>query len=143
MFMCSYRRKISTEDENDLVDFLSKEEKPLVFDRHFYIFDIEKHGLNVELINMVRDPVDRIVSNYYFVRSTRRWKTREVVPPASWFTKNFNKCVLSNDPECMVVFIITSLNLIYKYEDRRRNSSAGDAANLFLWLQCSVLKLYK
>ena len=63
--MYYYRRKISTEDENDLVDFLSKEEKPLVFDRHFYIFDIEKHDLNIELINMVRDPVDRIVSNFY------------------------------------------------------------------------------
>ena len=141
--MCSYRRKLSTEDENDLVSFLSKEEEPFVFDRHFYIFDIEKHGLNVELINMVRDPVNRIVSNYYFVRSARRWKTREVVPPASWFTKNFNKCVLSNDPECRVLSFKTYLNLNNKYLDRRRSSSAGDAANLFLWLQCSVLKLYK
>ena len=32
----------------------------------------------VNLINMVRDPVSRVVSNFYFVRNPRRWQGREV-----------------------------------------------------------------
>ena len=67
------------------------------------MFDMKKHNLKVDLINMVRDPVERIVSNFYFVRSSGRWKSKEVVPPDSWFTKNFNKCVLSGDNECKVI----------------------------------------
>ena len=68
------------------------------------MFDMKKHNLKVDLINMVRDPVERIVSNFYFVRSPGRWKSKEVArPPDSWFTKNFNKCVLSGDNECKVI----------------------------------------
>ena len=96
---------MSTEDEEQMIDFLSKHDKPVAFDRHFYIFDWEKYSLSVNLINMVRDPVDRLVSNFYFVRSSGRWINREVLPLPSWFTKNFDKCVLSKDPECMVTIL--------------------------------------
>ena len=30
-------------------------------------------------MNMVRDPVSRAVSNFYFVRNPRRWQGREVI----------------------------------------------------------------
>ena len=34
--------------------------------------------LQVNLVNMVREPVSRAVSNFYFVRNPRRWQGREV-----------------------------------------------------------------
>ena len=57
------------------------------------------------LINMVREPVERLISNFYYLRSHKRWTGKKDVPPVSWFTKNFEKCVLTNDPECQVVDI--------------------------------------
>ena len=52
-----------------------------------------------------RDPVERIVSNYFYVRSPARWRGREVSPSQAWFTKNIDDCVRSNDVECQVRLI--------------------------------------
>ena len=52
-----------------------------------------------------RDPVERIVSNYFYVRSPARWRRREVSPSQAWFTKNIDDCVRSNDVECQVRLI--------------------------------------
>ena len=51
---------------------------------------------------MCRDPVERIVSNYFYVRSPARWRGREVSPSQAWFLKNIDDCVRSNDVECQV-----------------------------------------
>ena len=44
------------------------------------------------LINMVREPVERHISSFYYLRSQKRWKGKKDVPPA------FDDCVLTNDP---------------------------------------------
>ena len=54
---------------------------------------------------MVRDPVDRFVSAFYFLRHKNRWDmTRKEVklhkPPQEWFDKDINTCINSGDPEC-------------------------------------------
>ena len=54
---------------------------------------------------MVREPVERVISMFYYIRShmrwsRKRWKGKKNVPPASWFEKTFDDCVLTNDPEC-------------------------------------------
>ena len=97
---------MSSEDEKQIVDYILKQKKDVAFERHFYFFDWKKYSLPVNLMNMVRDPVDRVVSHFYFVRSAKRWINREVVPLPSWFTKKFDKCVLTQDPECMVTIRI-------------------------------------
>lgn len=60
-------------------------------------------------VNMVRDPVERVISWYYYVRSSYRnavffqkFPQREV-KPAEWYKKNFNDCVRNGDPECSFV----------------------------------------
>jgi hypothetical protein len=77
-------------------------QQPVAYDRHFYHFDWALHGLRVNMINMVREPVDRLVSNFHFVRNPRRWAGREVAPPQTWFTKSLQRCVVGRDPECLV-----------------------------------------
>jgi len=76
--------------------------RKLVYDRHFYYFNMTNLGFNVNLFNMVRDPVERMISHFYYIRKPLRWKTREVKPPTSWFEKSFDDCVLNNDPECLI-----------------------------------------
>ena len=48
----------------------------------WHIMEKMVNFLQVNLINMVREPVSRAVSNFYFVRNPRRWQGREV----SWVT---------------------------------------------------------
>ena len=97
-----HRRRGEGEEEEAMVTDIRNLRTPAAFDRHFYHIDWAKHDLEVNLVNMVREPVDRMVSNYYFVRNPRRWEGREVVPGARWFTKSLQSCVLGGDTECQV-----------------------------------------
>ena len=58
----------------------------------------------VNFMNMIRNPVDRVVSEFYFNRWNARWivKFMKKKPPRKWFQKDFSECVLTNDPECQV-----------------------------------------
>ena len=89
-------------DEVNLAKFLARHSKPLVFDRHFYSLDWSQHKLEANLINMVREPMDRIVSQFHYLRSNKRWSWRKKKPPSVWFQKDFNACVLGGDPECQI-----------------------------------------
>ena len=55
----------------------------------------------VNLVNMVRDPVSRLVSQFYYLRAAKRWARAER-PPQEWRTKKLEACVLSGDTECQV-----------------------------------------
>ena len=62
--------------------------------------------LKINMMNMVRDPVNRAISTYYYKRrkNAGRWKgmTKEELPSKEWFEKDFNECVKSGDMECQV-----------------------------------------
>ena len=51
------------------------------------------------MINMIRSPVDRIVSLFHFLRRKKRFK-KKPIPPKEWFMKDFDNCVISGDLEC-------------------------------------------
>ncbi|EDW76758.2 uncharacterized protein Dwil_GK19598, partial [Drosophila willistoni] len=60
-------------------------------------------------INLVRDPVDRVISWYYYIRGGyrnaifyRRFRDHPIKPEA-FFKKNFNDCVRTGDPECQYI----------------------------------------
>ena len=55
-----------------------------------------------QVINMVREPGARMVSVFYFFRKKSLWTDRKS-PPAEWFEKDFNRCVLEEDSECQVL----------------------------------------
>ena len=51
-------------------------------------------------INVVRDPVDRFVSTFHFLRSENRWTDKPHIPPKDWFHKDINDCIIQGDAEC-------------------------------------------
>ncbi|XP_034484056.1 heparan sulfate 2-O-sulfotransferase pipe isoform X3 [Drosophila innubila] len=59
-------------------------------------------------INMVRDPIERLVSWFYYVRApwyladrVNSFGKAYKVPSRKWLQKDFNRCVLEHDPECV------------------------------------------
>ena len=62
---------------------------------------------------MVREPVDRIISQFYYLRSLKRWKSKER-PPKQWFQKEFQKCVLNGDKECQVLNLFDARKMLSK-----------------------------
>ncbi|XP_042890983.1 uncharacterized protein LOC122265656 isoform X1 [Penaeus japonicus] len=54
---------------------------PISYDRHMYYVDFAKQGNSrVAWMNIIRDPVERIISEFYFIRVKSRWDTIECVP---------------------------------------------------------------
>ena len=51
-------------------------------------------------INIVRDPVDRFVSLFHYLRAEHRWTHSLQRPPKEWFEKDINNCIISGDLEC-------------------------------------------
>ena len=51
-------------------------------------------------VNVVRDPIDRFVSRFNYLRTEKRWTDRLQRPPKEWFEKDINNCILSGDLEC-------------------------------------------
>ncbi|XP_076049356.1 uronyl 2-sulfotransferase homolog pip-like [Oratosquilla oratoria] len=79
------------------------------YDRHMYYFNVSRFGYpRPVMVNLIRDPVERFISNFYFMRSDLRWRTNGDLrldnrPPKSWFEKNLDTCIGLSDPECLPV----------------------------------------
>ncbi|XP_055912368.1 heparan sulfate 2-O-sulfotransferase pipe isoform X3 [Eupeodes corollae] len=75
-------------------------------------------------INMVRDPVERVISWFFYARSGYRNAIRFMRQPndeikgLDWWKKDFNKCVRNRDPEC----VFEQYSLLDKNIDFRRQS---------------------
>lgn len=57
-------------------------------------------------MNLVRDPVERVISWYYYVRAPWYYVERKQafpdipLPDPAWLKKDFETCVLRGDREC-------------------------------------------
>ena len=68
----------------------------LFYDRHFYYVEWKKFGFNPILINIIRDPVERVLSKFSYNRSDRRWKKlKEPRMKAEWYGKSLEQCLFS------------------------------------------------
>ena len=62
---------LTASEEAALVSTLERDSSSSVlFDRHFYIFDLvlRDRAANFEWVNMVREPVSRMVSQFHYLR---------------------------------------------------------------------------
>ncbi|XP_066941047.1 uronyl 2-sulfotransferase-like [Macrobrachium rosenbergii] len=86
--------------------FESSKTRPLCFDRHIYYFNTTRLGFpRTALINLVREPVKRFISQFYFTRSRSRWQRVAYLksrprPPNWWFDLKLDDCIQAKRPEC-------------------------------------------
>ena len=61
---------LTPSEESAMVAALERDSSSVLFDRHFYIFDLlaRVEAVNFEWVNMVREPVSRLVSQFHYLR---------------------------------------------------------------------------
>jgi len=97
----------SQRKEKALVAAVKALPKHAVYVRHVYNPDWKRLGVKVNLVNMIRDPISRMASWFYFVRSPAAKNSLgryslEGRPKPSWRQKTFDSCVMTGDPECQM-----------------------------------------
>jgi len=87
--------------EVKLIDSLMS---PVIYSRHIHFIDFSKFGAQTPVyINMIRDPIERFLSNYYFRRfgDSRQAGPRQA---KQWLpgdrSRSVNECILRNHSEC-------------------------------------------
>ena len=67
----------SVKNEMELIQFLKNYPTDyLIYDQHTYFIDIDAYDkeFKVNWINIVRDPIERFISEFYYNRQEERWK---------------------------------------------------------------------
>ena len=87
---------VSSKEQEILVKNISRLEQPFLYDRHIYFIDFSIYGYTTPVyINLVRDPVERFVSSYYYERQVRK----ENYNPEA-YKRTINTCVEEDHTEC-------------------------------------------
>jgi len=99
--------KLSNSEEkwlSNLLDFFSP---PSVYVKHVCFVNFTKYNLPMPIyVNMVRDPVERVISWYYYVRAPWYFVERKrafpdlPLPNSNWLRKDYETCVRRGDKEC-------------------------------------------
>ncbi|KQS44236.1 heparan sulfate 2-O-sulfotransferase pipe isoform X6 [Drosophila erecta] len=82
-----------------------KEQPAFVYAEHMNYMNIRQFHLPQPIyINMIRDPVERVISWFYYKRtpwsSISMYKVTGKMYNRTYYIKNFEDCVLTNDAEC-------------------------------------------
>ncbi|XP_070064450.1 heparan sulfate 2-O-sulfotransferase pipe isoform X7 [Drosophila virilis] len=103
-------RQLSPRQQAERADHIYNSEPGTVYIEHTSWIDFNAFNLPKPIyINLVRDPVERVISWYYYVRNSYlnaifyRKNPMATLKPTAWFKKDFNECVRSGDPECQYV----------------------------------------
>ncbi len=81
------------------------------FLQHYSFIDFAKYGYDwhPDWFSMVRDPVEKVISWFYFMRAPFRLREAAKnsdnfeMPEFEYLEKDYNECVLSGDPECQYI----------------------------------------
>lgn len=96
-----YKHTLTTADQASLVANMSQQQLPALFHGHFAYFNPGRLGssLSPVYINLVRAPLDRLVSHYYFLRYGDDVLVNKVRAKEG-DTTTFDACVAAGGPDC-------------------------------------------
>ncbi|XP_037827174.1 heparan sulfate 2-O-sulfotransferase pipe-like [Lucilia sericata] len=104
------KRQFNNIEQRELAERISELTDGSIWIQHVNWIDFEEFDLPKPIyINMVRDPVERVISWYFYARGAYKnaieynKAPNKPMRPVSWYKKDFNHCVRSGDPECQYV----------------------------------------
>lgn len=102
--------RLAPAEQLELAAMINSYPTPSVFVKHICFINFTQFHLPEPIyVNMVRDPVERVISWYYYVRAPWYYVERKQVfpdiplPDPMWLKKDFETCVLQGDRECQYI----------------------------------------
>ncbi|CAH1638635.1 unnamed protein product [Spodoptera littoralis] len=102
--------RLAPADQMALASLVSAYDPPASYIKHVCYTNFTRLGYpNPIYVNVVRDPVERVISWYYYVRAPWYYVERKrafpdlPLPDPAWLKKDFETCVLSGDRECRYI----------------------------------------
>jgi len=99
--------KLTHSEEKWLTQLVSFFSPPSAYVKHVCFVNFTQFDLDMPIyVNMVRDPVERVISWYYYVRAPWYFVERKrafpdlPLPNPNWLKKDFDTCVRRGDKEC-------------------------------------------
>ncbi|CAH2091037.1 unnamed protein product [Euphydryas editha] len=99
--------RLAPADQQVLASLVSAHTPPASYIKHVCYTNFTRYGYPSPIyVNVVRDPVERVISWYYYVRAPWYYVERKrafpdlPLPDPAWLKKDFETCVLSGDREC-------------------------------------------
>ncbi|XP_004526814.2 heparan sulfate 2-O-sulfotransferase pipe isoform X1 [Ceratitis capitata] len=99
--------RLADDQQQELAEVISDLPEPSVFIKHVCYTNFTKFNLPMPIyVNVVRDPIERVISWFYYVRAPWYFVERKAafpdlpLPHPAWLKKDFETCVLSGDQEC-------------------------------------------
>ncbi|XP_077981924.1 uronyl 2-sulfotransferase-like [Glandiceps talaboti] len=93
-------KEMELSEQASLVERIDSLPRPATFYRHTYFIDFTRFGTNnPTYINVIRQPLSRLVSYYYFVRYGDE-KNDQKHYQGSDFNQTFDECVLQDNDSC-------------------------------------------
>ncbi|KAJ9583307.1 hypothetical protein L9F63_022348, partial [Diploptera punctata] len=99
--------RLAPSDQMNLATHVTSYAPPAVYVKHVCFTNFTQFGLPEPIyVNLVRDPVERVISWYYYVRAPWYYVERKQafpdipLPDPHWLKKDFETCVLRGDREC-------------------------------------------
>lgn len=103
-------RTRNPKQEREQIDWLADLQPGTVYIEHCNWLNFTKYHLPKPIyINLVRDPVERVISWFFYVRGAYKNAIyyakypNKPIKPENWYKKDFNHCVRSGDIECQYV----------------------------------------
>jgi len=102
--------KLTYNEEKWLANLVNYFEPPSVYVKHVCFVNFTQFDMDMPIyVNLVRDPVERVISWYYYVRAPWYFVERKrafpdlPLPNPNWLRKDFETCVRTNDRECRYI----------------------------------------
>ncbi|XP_071549570.1 uronyl 2-sulfotransferase homolog pip [Panulirus ornatus] len=99
--------KLTEREQRRLVQLVDVFRPPSVYVKHVCYINFTTFNRTQPLyVNMVRDPVERVISWYYYVRAPWYFVERKQafpelpLPSSVWLRKDYETCVMKGDQEC-------------------------------------------
>ncbi|XP_063185342.1 uronyl 2-sulfotransferase isoform X2 [Chroicocephalus ridibundus] len=100
------KTRLTKNEQMELIKNISTAEQPYLFTRHVHFLNFSRFGGDQPVyINIIRDPVNRFLSNYFFRRfgDWRGEQNHMIRTPSMRQEERYldiNVCILENYPEC-------------------------------------------